>query len=102
MLEINHKDLIGSYVTDIEYHAEGTGELLTIWVRLVDKRLVSITPCNFTSNLISCPWSEEFHGGSLNVLFGDDPLINACITDIDVTSDRLLTTFGCNLPINGL
>jgi hypothetical protein len=84
MLEIPPKEIIGSYITDIEYHSEGTGELLTFWIRLTDGRLVSIIPVSCVSKLTSCPFAEESHGGSLNVLRKDDPLIGATITDVDI------------------
>jgi hypothetical protein len=57
-------ELKGAVVTDVEYHFEGTGELLTIWLRTKDGRLVAIYPNGYMLRPMEQPWSEEFHGGN--------------------------------------
>ena len=56
--------LKGAVVTDAEYHFEGTGELLTIWLRLKDGKLVAIYPDEYKLHPMEQPWMEEFHGGN--------------------------------------
>lgn len=63
MLEIQPDELKNAVITDVEYHQD-TGELLTLWVRMNDKRLVKIIPVDFVMKLHSCPYDEEQHGNS--------------------------------------
>ena len=55
--------LRGAVVTDYYLHC-GTGELLTIWVRLPNGKLASIipNPSGYKLDIDLCPWSEEHHG----------------------------------------
>jgi len=60
---MSNKIEIGSVVTDIEYHCDGTGEVLTVWLRKPDKTLISLIPVGYKIETLECHWSEPFHGG---------------------------------------
>lgn len=62
-MEIDLK-LKGSTITDVEYHQD-TGELLTVWVRNPEGKLISLIPEGYRIASIECPWSERFHGGKV-------------------------------------
>lgn len=62
-------------VADVEYHPDGTGELLTIWLRLKDGKLVAIYPDGYRLRPMEQPWMEEFHGG--NTSRKQSPIIDA-------------------------
>lgn len=56
-------DLKNAVITDVEYHCEGTGELLTIWVRATDGKLYSLLPNDYKFAILKTPWAEKYHGG---------------------------------------
>jgi hypothetical protein len=56
-------DLKQAVITDVEYHCEGTGELLTIWVRAKDGNLYSLIPVEYKFGILACPYAEKYHGG---------------------------------------
>ncbi|RPI83646.1 MAG: hypothetical protein EHM34_04910 [Nitrosopumilales archaeon] len=99
MLEIRPEELKGSLVTDRDYD-EDSGELIKLWVRLPDKRLVVINSINFKFCLSSCPLDEEEHGGKYvwmntypsDLIVPPDALLTgAIITDVSVISDEYFT-----------
>lgn len=61
------EELVGGVITDVEIHCENHTDVLTVWVRIPDGRLVMLMPADYRFDVRPCPWSEEFHGGKKNV-----------------------------------
>ena len=59
-----YSHLIGATVTSVAYHPE-TGEILTIWLRLTNGKLVATYPSDLGYKLLidHCDWAEERRGG---------------------------------------
>jgi hypothetical protein len=55
-------DLKGGIITDVEVH-DSTKEVLRLWVRLADGKLVCLIPVDYRIGAMDAPLSELRHGG---------------------------------------